>query len=159
MNTDLLTQHKQLLAEIYKAEPWHKHEAVITNGKIHWKEAPGFVEMVNAIGMNQIRATLELAGFHKQADVLKNIYRKMGYSIMGYWEVFYDPLNNCPDDSLIIEVKTCEADRVEVDLNTYILSDPVPVYEGDLRQISNLLVGDELNIDIGLDDATVTRLK
>lgn len=77
-------------------EPHHKHPIVIDScGVIRWKESP-FVRGVvsRSINLNDLCVLFLELGYGKNSEVYRKLYRDLGYSLGGYWEVFYWEVNN-----------------------------------------------------------------
>ena len=87
--------------DILDAETHHNHKIIMDEGGIiRWKEKPVVREMVDAIGLNEIIVRLNINGFDKNSEIYRKIYRGLGYSLYGYWEIFYWEANNhkCEED-------------------------------------------------------------
>ena len=83
--------------EIFEVESHHDHEITIDElGVIRWKKNEDVRELVDASDLNLIIRGLYESGHDKNSEVYRKLYRNMGYSLSGYWEVFYWEVNN-PD--------------------------------------------------------------
>ncbi len=84
--------------EIFKRESHHDHEIIEDdNGTLRWKENPIVREMTghgNPISLNDLLPMLCSMGYGKNSEVYRKLYRDMGYSLFGYWEIFYWDWNN-----------------------------------------------------------------
>lgn len=88
--------------EMMKTEQHHQHEIVRdSRGKLKWKEDPFTKDLVDTCGLTNIREALERSGVNKNSEICRELYRRMGYPIEGYWEVFYCELNN-PNANLYV---------------------------------------------------------
>lgn len=81
-----------LYKEIFKREN-PDHPIIKDNyGVLRWKKDP-MVEMLfeyKALDLN----ALFINGASKNDPRVRELYRKMGYSLFGYWEVFHWEMNN-----------------------------------------------------------------
>ncbi len=85
----------EIYADILKRESHHDHEILVDeHGKFWWKENPEFTEMKEKIGLQNIWDLLESLGYNKNSEVIRKMYRHNGYSLFGYWELFYWEVNN-----------------------------------------------------------------
>ena len=68
------------------------HPIVKVNGVWRWKADPMIVALFNCgtLDLNK----LHLTGYTKKDEEYKKLYRDLGYSLSGYWEVFYWYVNN-----------------------------------------------------------------
>ena len=83
--------------EMLKTEQHHGHEIVVIDGVLRWKENPLISHLVdNTLNLNDLLRLLNTMGYDKNSEVYRKLYRNMGYSLSGYWEIFYWELNN-PD--------------------------------------------------------------
>jgi hypothetical protein len=81
--------------EMMKTEQHHQHEIVRdSKGKLRWKEDPFTRRLVDACGIGYMIAGFEDKGLNKNSEIIRELYRRMGYPIEGYWELFYCELNN-----------------------------------------------------------------
>ena len=76
--------------EVLDREKHHNHELVMVNGVIRWK---GNKE-VDDLNVNDVVRLLYKLGYDKNSEVYRKYYRDLGYSLSGYWEVFYWEVNN-----------------------------------------------------------------
>jgi hypothetical protein len=76
-------------------ESHHDHPIEIyENGTIRWKADPRVRDLLADISLNDLCPLLHCLGFGKNSEVYRKLYRSMGYSLSGYWEVFYWDANN-----------------------------------------------------------------
>jgi hypothetical protein len=84
-----------LWQELFQTETHHNHEIEQSeSGKYFWKPAPLIQKQVQKIGLNEIVDFLYLMGFGRNSEVMRSLMRNIGYSIHGYWEIFYCETNN-----------------------------------------------------------------
>ena len=86
----------ELFAEIMRKEAHHDHEIVQVEGdRPRWKEDPRISKLVDDMGgMNNVVNFMYSIGLTKNSEEYRKLYRDIGYSIYGYWEIFYFRLNN-----------------------------------------------------------------
>ena len=94
--------------EILLREQHHKHEIVDVDGVIRWKENKRVSEMVDRIGLNNILLLFEMLGYSKNSEIYRKLYRDIGYSLSGYYDVFYWEANNEEADEYNPENKIYE---------------------------------------------------
>lgn len=75
----------------------HNHPLIKVDGVIRWKHDP-LINYLKKMNNNKIY-TLNLnnlfaLGASKNDPMVRELYRKIGYSLYGYWEVFYWCVNN-----------------------------------------------------------------
>lgn len=80
--------------EMMKTESHHDHEIVNVDGVLRWKEDDFVSRFTDACNLNDIIVGLHANGNGKNSEIYRELYRKMGYSLNGYWEVFYWEMNN-----------------------------------------------------------------
>jgi hypothetical protein len=85
----------ELFAEIMQKESHHSHEIVNDNGRPRWKEDTRVSKLVDDMGgMNNVVALMYSIGLNKNSEEWRKLYRDIGYSLYGYWEIFYWEMNN-----------------------------------------------------------------
>ena len=81
--------------DMLKTEKHHKHEIVKENGVLRWKQNPQVNKIIDEkIDLNELWKLFYFLGYGKNSEVVRKLYRDMGYSLFGYWEVFYWEANN-----------------------------------------------------------------
>jgi hypothetical protein len=80
--------------DMLKTEAHHNHPIVLVDGVLRWQADPFVCELYEAIGLNEIVHQFYKNGLNKNSEVWRELYRKMGYSLSGYWEIFYWEVNN-----------------------------------------------------------------
>lgn len=81
--------------EILDVETHHEHIIYEDeNGTLRWKEDNAVIKMVDKIGLNDIYQLFYSLGLNKNSELIRKMYRDMGYSLFGYWEIFYWKANN-----------------------------------------------------------------
>lgn len=80
--------------EIFKKESHHSHNIVMIDGVIRWKKNLLVGMMADKIGLNDLVIILYEKGYDKNSEVYRQLYRDIGYSLSGYWEIFYWEMNN-----------------------------------------------------------------
>jgi len=82
-------------AEIMARETHHEHEIIRDkNGTLRWKENPTVNQILDRVNLNDLWVLFSIMGLDKNSEAIRNLYREMGYSISGYWEIFYWEVNN-----------------------------------------------------------------
>lgn len=87
-----LTQQNHL--EIINKENHHNHEIIEHNGIYRWKVDPTIDYLVHQMDFNELIMNLYKNGHDKNSEMFRKIYRDIGYSLDGYWEIFYCQVNN-----------------------------------------------------------------
>ena len=81
--------------EILDREFHHDHEIFQDeNNLLRWTPNPRVQEYLKNISLNDLCPLLWSLGYGKNSEVYRKLYRDMGYSLWGYWEVFYWEANN-----------------------------------------------------------------
>ncbi len=86
--------HEEAYQEILQKEVHHDHEIVLVSSVIRWRANPRAVSILQNISLNDLCPLLYVLGYGKNSEVYRKLYRDMGYSLSGYWEIFYWKLNN-----------------------------------------------------------------
>jgi len=89
------------LPDFYKEwmdkESHHDHKIIEDDqGTLRWEEVPDVDVMLRAMNLNQLVILFHFLGWGKNSEQYRELYRKMGYSLDGYWEIFHWEVNN-PD--------------------------------------------------------------
>lgn len=80
---------------IFKTESHHDHEVIEdANGTLRWKEDPTVNEILDRVNLNDLWMLFYGMGLTKNSEEVRKLYRDMGYSLSGYWEIFYWDMNN-----------------------------------------------------------------
>jgi hypothetical protein len=81
--------------EMFEKESHHNHEIIMDNyGAIRWKEDKQVSARVEVLGLNEIIMEFHEKGINKNSEEYRELYRNMGYSLSGYYDVFYWEVNN-----------------------------------------------------------------
>ncbi len=83
--------------DILDAEGHHDHVIEMIDDfpdTLMWKANPEVQEIVDLVGLNAIVAALHEKGYDKNSELYRKIYRDIGYTLSGYWEIFYWDANN-----------------------------------------------------------------
>ena len=93
--------------KIFDVETHHNHEIIEDKqGTLRWKENPDVntilsferagstTKNMDKINLNSLIMLFRCLGYDKNSEVYRKLYRDMGYSLFGYWEVFYWEVNN-----------------------------------------------------------------
>lgn len=80
--------------EILERENHHSHEVVEIDGVFRWKEDKHISKLTHKIGLNDVVLLLQLLGYDKNSEIYRKLYRDLGYSLSGYYDIFYWEANN-----------------------------------------------------------------
>lgn len=83
--------------EIFDIEFHHNHEIIRDqNGTVRWKDDPRINEMITkTVNLNDLWYIMFVSmGLTKNSEEVRKLYRDMGYSLSGYWEIFFWEANN-----------------------------------------------------------------
>lgn len=87
---------------ILDKETHHNHIIIEDeNGVLRWKENNDVQHFLKNISLNDLCPLLNCLGYDKNSEVYRKLYRDMGYSLNGYWEVFYWNWNNEDSDEYV----------------------------------------------------------
>jgi hypothetical protein len=79
---------------ILETETHHKHEIYTDeSGKLRWRENTDVVKRLKKLSLNDLIPLFIALGYDKNSEPYRQLYRDMGYSLFGYWEVFYWSVN------------------------------------------------------------------
>lgn len=81
---------------IFETESHHEHEVIKDkHGTVRWKEDKVVSALLsNQINLNDLWILFRSMGLTKNSEEMRKLYRDMGYSLSGYWEIFYWETNN-----------------------------------------------------------------
>ena len=81
--------------EIMKKENHHNHEIIQNKeGELYWKPDENLCAEIEGININNNIFNFLSKGLNKNSEEYRKFYRDMGYSLFGYWEIFYCKANN-----------------------------------------------------------------
>ena len=81
--------------QIIEKENHHNQDIILTdNGILRWRENKDITPYLKNISLNDLIPLLQILGYGKNSEVYRKLYRDMGYSLSGYWEIFYWDGNN-----------------------------------------------------------------
>ena len=83
-----------IFKKIIDTETHHEHEIIEVDGVLRWKPNKNTNEFLKNISLNDLCQLLTCLGYGKNSEVYRKLYRDMGYSLFGYWEIFYWEVNN-----------------------------------------------------------------
>lgn len=97
--------------EILDCEIHHDHTIIETSmGTLRWEENPSVRRLVDKCGLNELVELFYHLGYNKNSEIFRKMYRDMGYSLYGYWEIFYWEMNNEQSQDYIEERKSLNRD-------------------------------------------------
>lgn len=80
---------------VLDTETHHDHVIICdSNGTYRWKENDTVRKIIDRTNLNDIIVLLHCLGHDKNSETYRKMYRDMGYSLYGYWEIFYWEANN-----------------------------------------------------------------
>lgn len=94
MNKNLEILSEDFNVEALKSVENHNHEIVEISERLRWKEDKEIDSLIDSLNLNDIIIELYTNGYDKNSEMYRYIYRSMGYSLFGYWEIFYWEVNN-----------------------------------------------------------------
>ena len=83
--------------EMLKKEKHHDHEIVEVDGVLRWKENKDVRDLVGGKGLLDLNSLWQFfyaMDLNKNSEFVREVYRNMGYSLDGFWELFYWEMNN-----------------------------------------------------------------
>lgn len=82
--------------EMFNVEFHHNHEIIRDEqGTVRWKADPRISEMITkTVNLNDLWYIFHTMGLTKNDEKVRKLYRDMGYSLSGYWEIFFWSWNN-----------------------------------------------------------------
>jgi hypothetical protein len=81
--------------EIMKKENHHNHEILQDmEGKLYWRQDDNISAEIEGKNINNNISNLLSKGLNKNSEEYRRFYRDIGYSLFGYWEIFYCKANN-----------------------------------------------------------------
>ena len=81
--------------EIIKRENHHNHEIIQDKkGKLYWKHDENLCAEIEGKNINVNIFNFLSKGLDKNSEEYRKFYRDIGYSLFGYWEIFYCKANN-----------------------------------------------------------------
>lgn len=91
--------NRQDLPEDYKEwmhlESHHDHRIVKDDlGVLRWEKRTLIRKLVDKCDFNSLIILLNNIGIGKNSEEMRYMYRCMGYSLSGYWEIFHWEVNN-----------------------------------------------------------------
>ncbi len=88
---------------ILDTETHHNHQIIEDeHGTLRWRHQPIVRRLIDdKLNLNDLMVMLGIMGHDKNSEVVRKLYRDMGYSLFGYWEVFYWEMNNPEADEYV----------------------------------------------------------
>ena len=92
-------KRESITDELYRlvldTETHHNHDIIEDdNGVLRWAANPDIIRIMENISMNDLSMLLIELGYDQNSEIYRKLYRDIGYSLYGYWEVFYWEVNN-----------------------------------------------------------------
>jgi hypothetical protein len=83
------------LREILDVERHHDHVVLQDEDGIYmWQQNMNLRQLTDELGLNKVMQLFELLGCNRNSEIVRKLYRDLGYSLGRYWEVFYWEANN-----------------------------------------------------------------
>ncbi len=79
---------------ILDTETHHDHKVIDDDGIYRWEPNAQTNKYRENISLNDLIPLLWSLGVDKNSELYRQLYRNMGYSLFGYWEIFYWEVNN-----------------------------------------------------------------
>ena len=81
--------------EIFNKEAHHTHRVIEDeHGTLRWEADPVVRKTLDRVNLNDLWMLFMKMGLTKNSEPVRKLYRDMGYSLSGYWEIFYWEVNN-----------------------------------------------------------------
>lgn len=81
--------------EMMKTEQHHNHKIIKDDkGTLRWEQDTFIDRYSEAVGLNLICGAFRSKKINKNNEIYREFYRRLGYSLSGYWEIFYWDFNN-----------------------------------------------------------------
>lgn len=81
--------------EMLETESHHNHPIIKDEyGTFRWEKDEFIDKLIEYCNLNDIVRGFYKNGGDKNTESYRELYRRMGYSLDGYWEVFYWEVNN-----------------------------------------------------------------
>lgn len=77
--------------KISSTESHHNHNIILVDEHYRWEQT-----IHDPIDLNKKWEEWSKLGLTKNSEIVREYYRSIGYSLYGYWEIFYWEVNN-PD--------------------------------------------------------------
>lgn len=94
----VLTRHEMKFRcdiDILDKEMHHQHQVFEDMyGELRWVPNETYIESIKDQNFNDVVAKFIIRGLDKNCEEYRKAYRDIGYSLKGYWEVFFWDINN-----------------------------------------------------------------
>ena len=75
--------------EMMSKESHHDHEIIEDdNGVYRWKADSDVNRLIDELNLNSLWVLFYKMGMDKNSEEIRKMYRDMGYSLSGYWDIF-----------------------------------------------------------------------
>lgn len=65
-----------------------------SEGEFRWEGKENIIKFAEEFGINEITIKFDELGITKNSECYRQFYRDLGYTLWGYWELFYWDVNN-----------------------------------------------------------------
>lgn len=89
--------HDKAILAMLETEMHHGHEIIVYDNKpdvLFWKPDAAVQKACKKINLNDLIDLLGALGQNRNSEFIRDMYRKKGTSLFGYWETFYCETNN-----------------------------------------------------------------
>ncbi len=82
--------------KMLKTEKHHKHQIIKdARGNYRWKPNPAVEKLfAKKLDIGVVIELFDHLGCNRNSEIVRKMYRDKGYSLFGYWEIFYWEMNN-----------------------------------------------------------------
>lgn len=89
-------QKEEYARYILQTEPHHNHPIVRHEGRLYWKEDAAIRKLIgrDRLDLGDLVDLMGLLGMGANSETMRKMYRCMGYSLSGYYDIFYEEVNN-----------------------------------------------------------------
>ena len=103
---------------VMDSETHHNHPVITDEeGTVRWKQNASVRHLIDEkIDLNSLWMLFGALGLNKNSEFIRNLYRNMGYSINGYWEIFYWEMNNPIADEYKPKASESDYDNMTTEL-------------------------------------------
>jgi len=143
-------------AKMLECEDHHDHKIIEdTHGVWRWERVLKVDKIVTGkLDLNYLVLILEYMGFDKNSEVQRKLYRDMGYSLSGYYDVFYWDVNNDKADKYRRPITAQDFKDKDDLLNKWIAEADLRAKERD-KSDDRLMAGRDYLMKVNPENLTV----
>lgn len=135
---------------ILDTETHHNHEIIKDeDGTLRWKPNLDVCKIKERLSVNEIVPLFCHLGYGKNSEIYRKFYRDIGYTLFGYWEIFYWDMNNEEADEYKPNSKKIIQKKIKIDLTDgqkslmYMIKDykalPLDSFQMSIRILNQLI--------------------